>query len=37
MKRPFSPYKDWLVLSAMFIAEVGTLSAFIYVGLKALS
>jgi hypothetical protein len=37
MKYPFSVYKDWLVLSAMFIAEMGTLAVYIYIGIKVLS
>jgi len=37
MKYPFSSIKDWLVLSAMFIAEMGTLAAFIFIGVSVLS
>jgi hypothetical protein len=37
MKYPFSVYKDWLVLSAMFIAEMGALAAYIYIGVRVLS
>ena len=36
MKYPFSSIKDWLALSAMFIAEIGTLVAFIYICLMVL-
>ena len=37
MKNPFSSIKDWLVLSAMFIVEMGALAAYIYIGVRVLS